>query len=56
MSITVIATAATPEQLRKRQELRRSNAAQRHANVKRVGEKRKRARADARRAWNRDTW
>ena len=48
--ITVIAQAATPEQIRKRQELRRSNAAQRHANAKRVGEQRQRARGDARRA------
>ena len=50
MSITVIGTAATPEQIRKRQELRRSNAAQRHVNAARAGERRQRARADARRA------
>lgn len=56
MSITVIAQAATSEQIRRRQELRRSNAAQRHVNAKKVGERRKRARADARRAWIRETW
>ena len=50
MGITIIAPAATPEQIRKRQELRRSNAAQRHANAAKVGERRQRARADARRA------
>ena len=50
MSITILAQAASPEQIRKRQELRRSNAAQHHVNAARAGERRQRARADARRA------
>jgi hypothetical protein len=56
MSITVIAVAASPEQIRRTQELRRSAAAQRHANAKRVGVKRKRARNAARRAWIAEGW
>jgi hypothetical protein len=56
MTMTIIAVAASPEQIRRTQELRRSAAAQRHANAKRVGEKRRRARNDARRAWIAEGW
>ena len=44
------AHAATPEQLRRRLELRSSAAAEPHVNSARRGERRQRTRADARRA------